>query len=409
MSMKDRVSLLPLLLGFVLIVLAYSADDLVGDEIRYAWFTHNLTQGYYSPGDQINLWNGPGYPFVLVPFVLLDLPWLAARLLNAFLLFLAILYFHSTLRLYVRKSLAMFLAYLLGVYPPLLRYLPLLLTEALAILLICGALFHFCRFHQQTDSRWRDLVVASLFLGYLCLTKIFYGYVISACLLCAFALYVWKRKPALGRAAIVCLLALVSCIPYLSYTYTLTGRVFYWGNSGGSALYWMSSPYEDESGTWFSDEEAIENPDLRGKHGEFFARLEQLSSIEKDDELKRQAFHNILHNPRKYMRNWIANVGRLIFNYPFDYTPQKPSTYLYILPNMFIAVFCVLMLYPAYRLRRLIPFEVWAGVLFAVISLAGASFLSGHSPRQSMLLAPMVVLWIAFTYTRVVRVELAQR
>ena len=45
--------------------------------------------------------------------------------------------------------------------------------------------------------------------------------------------------------ALVYALALVWCLPYLAHTYSLTGRWFYWGSSGGMSLYWMSTPYRD--------------------------------------------------------------------------------------------------------------------------------------------------------------------
>lgn len=80
--------LLPLLaiyVGVVLLALRQSNVDgfLVPDEEGYTGFVQKLSQGFYSPRDNINLWRGPVYPIMLIPFVLLHLSWAAAQLLIA--------------------------------------------------------------------------------------------------------------------------------------------------------------------------------------------------------------------------------------------------------------------------------------------------------------------------------------
>jgi hypothetical protein len=83
------------------------------------------------------------------------------------------------------------------------------------------------------------------------------------------------------------------CVPYLLYTHSLTGRTFYWGTNGGMSLYWISTPYPSELGSWFSVTDVKEKPEL-APHREFFAKLEQLSDVERDDALKKQAVYNII-------------------------------------------------------------------------------------------------------------------
>jgi hypothetical protein len=405
MPMKDKLKFLPLLLLYMLIIWATSTDVFYGDEARYVAFATNLTNGYYSPPDHVNLWNGPGYPIVLAPFILLKLPLFSAKLLNALFLFGAILYFYGTLRLYGLKRSALFCSYLLGLYPPFFRYIQYVLTETLSIFLVCGFVFHFCRLHRGNRSMRADLVAASAYFAYLALTKIFYGYVILTALLVALIAHVWKRGAKSRKTLFVCCLALICCIPYLSYTYALTGKVFYWGNSGGSSLYWMSTPYENELGSWFSREDVAENPEMLAKHQEFFREIDRLPSIERDEELKRRAIQNISSHPGKYIRNWMANVGRMLFNYPYSFSRQKLSTYFYIAPNMFVVVVGILLLYPTYRGRKLIPYEIYALLLFVLISFGGSSLLSG-STRQFMLLVPVLLFWMALTFTRVLRVEI---
>ena len=57
--------------------------------------------------------------------------------------------------------------------------------------------------------------------------------------------------------------------------------------------------------------------------------LESVTDVQRDDAYKTQAMFNITHHPAKYLRNWAANVGRLLFSYPFSLGPQSLTTYFY--------------------------------------------------------------------------------
>lgn len=405
--MKDKIKFLPLLLLYVLIVLITATSHFRGDEGRYVQFSNNLSQGYYSPPGGINLWNGPGYPIVLLPFVLLKLPWLTAKLMNSLLLFAAILLFYKTLCLYMHKRHALSFSYLLGIYPPILRYLGYLLTEVLAIFLICGFLFHFCKLYQSRTHSWKQLFFSSFYLGYLALTKIIFGYILLGGLLFFLALWLWQRKDAPKKTVFIYLLALLFCLPYLSYTYSLTGKIFYWGNSGGQSLYWMSTPYKNELGDWYSAKSVSEVPELRENHQKVFSELVKLPGIKRDDEFRRLAIHNIIHNPAKYLKNWLANIGRLLFSYPYSYTPQKLSTYFFIIPNMFLVVLSVLCICPSFWGRKFVPYEIYALLLFGVILFISNSLVSAYN-RQFLPLVPLLILWISHTLTRIVKLEMRQ-
>jgi len=399
--MKDKVKFLPLLFLYILIVLIFSDNTFWGDEGRYVMFATNLSHGYYSPKDEINLWNGPGYPIVLLPFILLGLPLLTAKLLNAFFLFMAILYFYHTLRFYMQERSALFFSYLLGIYPLFMRYIHHLLTEQLAIFLICGFIFHFCKLHHNKNPR-PHILLASFYLGYLALTKVLFGYVILSGLLLFLFLYLWKKRDVFKKTLLVYLFALFCCLPYLYYTYSLTGKIFYWSNSGGIALYVMSSPYDGELG------------DLRvpfvfksENHQEFFEGLKKrrLSVVQLDNEFKKQAINNIINHPAKYLKNWMANIGRLLFNYPYSNDVQKLSTYFYIIPNMFLVVFSILCIYPAYLGRKIIPHEIYALIIFVLISFGGTSLVYAEARYLSPLI-PIFMVWISFMLSQIMKVEI---
>ena len=210
-------------------------------------------------------------------------------------------------------------------------------------------------------------------------------------------LYILLKNSLLKKTFLVYLFALIMCVPYLFYTYSLTDKTFYWGNSGGLSLYLMSSPVEDEYGDWSS-----RNSDY---HKQDYAKLKGLSNIERDAAFKKIAIENIKKYPSKYFMNLLANVGRLWFNYPNSYTYQKLSNYFYIVPNMFIFVLWVFCIYPTLRGLKMIPYEVNAMILFTLISFGGMTPLDGEG-RYLWPLIPLFVLWIAFVLTRILKIEI---
>lgn len=379
-------------------------DTFWGDESRYLMYANNLLNGHYSPRNYIDLWNGPGYPIILMPFLKLKLPLLAAKLLNPLFLFGAILYFFQTLRLYMNDRSAIFFSYLLGLYPPFCRYIHFLLSEQIAVFLICGFTYHYCLVSRNNRFSWIQMVITSLFLGYLALTKVFFGFVILSGIIIFMSLYVWQNSNVFKKIFLVYLFALLICIPYLYYTYSITGKIFYWGNAGGIGLYTMSSPYEDEFGG-LRTKNLYESENHIDLFNEFDKR--KLTNIQIDDELKKQAIHNIVNNPAKYFKNWMANIGRLLFNYPFSYDHQKLSTYFYFISNMFLVVFCILCLYPSYVGSSLIPTEIYGICLFFLISFGGSSLVFAES-RYFSPLVPLLMVWISFTLTRLLKIEIIQ-
>ena len=400
----QKLKFIPLFLLYVVIIAIGARDTFWHDEIRYVNFATNLSHGYYSPPGEINLKNGPGYPIILAPFALLSIPWKFARILNALFLWLALGYFFRTLKYYIPNRAAFIATTLFGLYPPFLRYLPLLITEILTVFLVCGFAYHFATaFREKAKSRFHWLV-AAIYLTYLALTKVFFGYVIASLVFVFLILYLFAKSKQYRLSLSAYSLALLLCTPYLAYTFTLTGHFFYWGSVGGMSLYWMSSPYDGDLGDWHSADKVKKVPELSRHHGQFFRSLEALTQPEKDNAFKRQALHNIVSRPAKFVKNWIANLGRLFFNYPYSYTPQKLDTYVYFLPNAVLMVLLALSLYPGWRARRKIPDEILSMLLFAFIGLAGLSLLSAYA-RFLLPFIPILVLWLCYAGFNLVKIE----
>ena len=50
-----------------------------------------------------------------------------------------------------------------------------------------------------------------------------------------------------------------------------------------------------------------------------FEYIYSVSGIERDDRFKELALKNIKNNPIKFLRNCLANQGRMWFRYPFSF------------------------------------------------------------------------------------------
>ena len=121
--------------------------------------------------------------------------------------------------------------------------------------------------------------------------------------------------------------------------------------------------------------------------------------------LKKQALDNLWHHPTNYARNWIANLGRLWFNFPYSYTQQKLSTYFYILPNTALLLMLIPASYLAIVSRRFIPQEIYVLMLLASLTFAAGSLLSAQA-RHLLPIVPFLFLLLAITYGKATRIKI---
>ena len=214
------------------------------------------------------------------------------------------------------------------------------------------------------------------------------------------------------RSLLVFTFALLFTLPYLFYTYSLTGRFFYWSNAGGTTIYWMSTPYAEEFGDWFnadlqpngSIDGSAENAQqkLIENHQQHHNKILRYTGVERDDAFKRKGFENIRNYPVKYFKNWIANIGRLLFNYPQSYRKPGIGMYLNMIPNMFVVVLGALLIVPAFKISRNIPFFMKFLMLLCLIYLAGSSLVSAMI-RMFYIIVPIIGLWLAYVSSRTIQ------
>lgn len=338
------------LVVYAVVVVVAQKPRLVGDEWRYLWYAENLLHGYYSPPDFVFLWNGPGYPLMLVPFVLFGVPLVVVKLGNVALMGVAIFFFFRFVESFAGVRAALYGVAGLVSYLPVAAFLLFVYTEVasftLMVLFVHGLWGYVAG--KGRARAWQ----AGLSLGWLCLTKIVFGPLVWLGLLVSVVLAAVRRRNLYAQLSKVFAVAVFVTVPYLAYSYDLTGRPFYWGSGGGSTLYWMSNPHPGQLGDWFTQRDVRDNPGLANEHWQFISTigklegrlspdpedkdataryLADLSSVEADVAFRKRAYENIRRHPTKYLKNWICNLGRLILDYPYT---VKPFTLLNLLQGL---------------------------------------------------------------------------
>ena len=248
---------LPFLLFYIVFILILYSQTLWGDEIRHFAYARNLSQGFYSPPPpNISLEVGPAYPLLILPFIALHIPLICLVLMNAVFNYLAIIFLFKALQQIVSFRAALVFSLFLACYSNSLEFIALIYSESLTLFLVSLVVFLLIKaFNPDNLIKTKKYIYLSGFIiGYLALTKIIFGYVLMFMLVGSGLLWMINRKSINYRKSVfILLIALATTAPYLIYTYHLTGRIFYWGTSGGNNLYWMSTPYKGEFGNWVAD------------------------------------------------------------------------------------------------------------------------------------------------------------
>jgi 4-amino-4-deoxy-L-arabinose transferase-like glycosyltransferase len=375
----SRLSLLPILGAYTLIAVLKPHPSGT-DESTYVALARNLTHGFYAQTHTTNpsayLWHGPGLPALLAPLVALHVPLGLMRIVaGPVLLFVALVVFNRLARLYVSARTALIATYGLALYLPFFTVVGDIYVEPLATLCLTLAVFFVVR---SSRGGRRDHIWAGMALALLALSRVEYGYVQLAALVLSGAwLVVSRRSRPARRSTLAAAVALLLCTPWLAYTYSLTSKPFYWGNSGGLSLYWMSAP--GNLGDWHSGKEVFTVPQLAADRP-LFAELQHLRPPAQDEKLQHVAFRSIRRDPTHYLSNVANNLDRLLFNSPYSFTAkssplsftrEKAGWVIYAVPNALLLALLATALCVAVRTRRqlgaeILPIAVLIALGFAV-------------------------------------------
>ena len=425
-----------LLLSVIFVIISYD-PSFFGDESKYLNYAINILKGYYSPPfPNIYLATGPGYPLILVPFVAFKIPYIGIALLNAIFYYISIVLLYKTLKLIVTLRLALIVSLFWAFYYNSYDNLQYILSESVAPFLI-SALMYFLVKMNNTILIFKNkyIYLAGFTLGYLALTKIIFGYVLLFMFAGNCLVWLFNRSSINYRKGLMVLtVAFLTTLPYLVYTYHLTAKVFYWGSVGGNNMYWMSTPYEKEYGSWFPEpkqntdsivslktysefrQEEYNNVISNGQnipgfeeyiwknHRLDFVEINKYKGVEKDEMLKRIAINNIREHPVKYLENCLSNLGRILFNYPYTYKLQNPGTLLRIPPNVIILALLLFSLFSTILNWKKIIFPI-RFTIFIFLLYMGGSITGSAEIRMFTVIVPILLLWISFILNRTLRIS----
>jgi 4-amino-4-deoxy-L-arabinose transferase-like glycosyltransferase len=411
----------PFLIIFILYVLKVAPSDLTsGDPARYLMYAKNLINGFYSPpAPNIFLRNGPGYPMVLVPFLLLKLPLIAIALFNPFLYYFSIVFLYKALIEIVSQKTSLIFSLGWACYYVAYQNLQYIVPETWTYFLISVFIYFTIKALKGEGSSSLNnkyVILSGFIFGNIVLAKMIFGYVIMVMLAIIGILWIInKNQQKFKKSFFILILALVTTFPYLLYTYNLTGRIFYWG-MGSDTLYWMSTPYNNEYGDWKlglginnieSGNYNIPGVDsiLRAHHEKDLIETEKYIGLEWDDAFKELALKNIKEHPLKYAQNIVYNIGRLIFHYPFSYAVQRPKILLVLPLNGILLTLMLFSLIPTLINWRKIPIEIHFLLIFALLYL-GASVLVTTFVRMFTIVVPILLMWIAYVLQNTMKINL---
>lgn len=407
---------LPWLFYYIYFIVINKWPTLYGDEIRYTDFAWRLLHGYYSPpAPGINLWNGPGYPIVIALFMALRQHALYITLANAFYMYLGVVFLYQSIKLLTNRKWALFFSLPLALYPNALSMLPILYTEAFTGFLVSALVYALVLYHTKRSNKY--LLLSGLILGYLTLTKVIFGYVLVLSLVACIALLFVNRNKRYHLASVkILLIAFAVTMPYLVYTYHVTGKLFYWGNSGGMSLYWMSTPYKHEYGDWKLPElnnnqypELFKSPEgavfLKKNHLREISAILKHNDIEQDDLFKQAAIRNIKAHPLKFASNYYYNCSRMLFNFPYSYSYQDAAIVGNIIRGSLILWLSLGCLVVTCINWRVVVYPVKFMLLVTGIYLLLSGALSAY-PRQLDVIVPALLFWAALALHKLKRPNL---
>lgn len=405
----------PFLIIYLLYVISFHADGFWGDEGKYVMYAENLLNLGYARED-LYIGAGPGYPIVLIPFVAFNIPYIWGAILNAVLYYLSVVFLYQIVMNFTNRKLALISGLFMAVYINGFEYMQYLLPEILPSFLMLSFLKLTREAYKNKPYFNKYIIFSGLVLGYLALTKIIFGYVIL-CIIIFYGIIILFKSNSIPykKTLIISFIALITCVPYLTYTYAVTNKLFYWGTTGGSNLYWLSNPVMSEYGDWYpyhsleiDSQRYKTNPVLESSfkenHRTIHKRILPLDAVEQDIIYKEAAINNIKNNPGKFIINWVSNVGRIVFNYPYSYKYQKPGTLIRFPFNGLIVILSLFCLLPVLLNWNKVSDTVKLAFLISLFYLGGSTLGSAET-RMFTPIVPMLIIWVMYIFSKTAKIR----
>ena len=379
---------------------------MVGDELRY--FEH--AKKYFGDIHNIELlWNGPFYPILIRLLSLFGQNKLLVVSVNFISLLGSVILIYRTIRHHVHTTPAYWLSLFFAGYTLICPEFSKALTEALSVFLFTAMVSLSLSIIEHFSKT--KFVFLSICMTILCLIKVIFGYIFLAYAVTLLILSLLKNDSNIRKLSLAPILAIVLCIPYLAHTYSMTGKTYYWSTAGGLQLYWMTATSPHEYGDWNNMTLSVEcfkgsifcNRELWAKnHEEIVNHASKLDVLQMDEFLKTTALENIRAKPFKYIKNIIANMGRMIFGYPYSYSFQTMGGLFRILINA-LFIFPLLLSILLLAKDRIPKFE--STIFLLAFGYFVASSLVSAYPRQFYPIIPALLIFMALSISKSIKLK----
>lgn len=405
-----------LCLTYILLILFVLPKNLDGDQSRYLNHVELILQGDYTDHDNPHLKHGPGYPILMGITRFLHIPLIFLRLLNALFLTGAVFFFYQTLKIYIHDRASIIIALILGFHPLLLNHMADLKTEVLSAFLVAGFMYFLVKSVREQTWNWKTIIASAFLLSYLILTKVVFNYValLGGIVFLSAGLIAGNRS--LLKTGSIYSLSIVMCIPYLIYMYNLTGKFYKWETNSGEILYFRTSTYEDEYGTWVATKYILDPAEekegyyldiMKARYYHFLDSIDHLPLMERNEVLMQKSIENVKAHPEIYLKNSLASLARIFFNQPNSFRYQRLADFVYIIPNLFLLFLLLGAVIVAVVVRTRFPVELWYILFFLLVYVGGISMINGLA-RYLIAVLPVFFLFPAATLIKFVRIEIAK-
>ncbi len=312
------------------------------DQYRYMGEADDMLKGKWHIQDNTMVCM-PGYPFLLYLFRKIGLNYRIIRFfLNPLLLSISFIFFLLFLSLLnIENKLKYILFFSFSFFPSLIRYVHMFLTEipSLVFLIVSVFLIYYGVFLHHEDKRkvYLYIIISGIFFAMLSYIRAQHGYIMFFMLFVYGIIYILSRQRIYLYVFLVFLVSVMLLIPYLCFTYKITGIFPYFTNKAGESLYFMSYVSSHEFGDHPGGKIYTEEKLLH--HGELFDSLEGLPQYKRDVFFKKYAMNNIIHHPFNYIKNLFFNFLRLTTGGPYSYQLCSwKKRFLYSIGNFFLLV-----------------------------------------------------------------------
>lgn len=390
--MKKRVELFSLLIysciAFYIVLFVLYNPKVEGDQLTYLNYARSIItlQIFRDPNPQF--WCGPGYPIMVIPFLLVfKNPKIPLIIFNVILHISSLFILNISLKRILTNKQSFFLSCIFALYFPIFQEVHEILTEPLTTFLI--SIIIFLSTSPRLIHSYKHQLLQGLVVGYLCLTKIIFGYVQLILFVLLVVIYFSSKNVVAKQYLRVLLFSYFISIPYLIFTYNSTSKPFLWANSGSENLYWMSTPHENEFGNWLTKDYFIfkelrpeYDTSVYAHHKTFITNvLAEKNYVKRNEMFTKAAIENIKHNPFKYGQNIIMNISRLYFGIPHTNVLQSKNNTFRILINTFVFTFSLFaFIYLIFNFKTIEPsIQFLNFLLFSYLCL---TFLLSALPRQ---------------------------